>query len=227
MRQKIFIFISFICVLVSLVSLSFAWFSKNESASANHDGINTDDISATVSLEAYMNNTWDSTNDIIFEDIFPSDTLYFRFKIETEKSVNLTYLCEGITTSIYGLSLNDDKSGLLYEDVLVYDVTNNEVSVEANNETVILYTISDDTININSNYTLDKALKLYPLGVSSSEITSITDGVEGQALSSSITINDILGECYYYFAIKYEETDLDNLYQFQKIVIDHIKITEV
>lgn len=230
MKKNFIIYsISLIIILASVIVISFAWFTSNKDAKSNAPDVMVGDFDGKYSLEAYINDSWQTPDEILYEEIFPGDTMYFRFKIEANKDLSFSYKLEDITVGINDITYKDN--GIYYEGQKIYDVLDNSVSVtleDQDNTSVVLYTISDDgNININKDYTIDKALTLYNIGVSESEITEIEEDMTGNSLDTKVEAVSISkGTNYYYFAISYPETLNDNLYQFQKIKIDHIRITE-
>lgn len=224
MKKNLIIYtISLMLILASVIAISFAWFTNNKEAEADGNDIAVGDIDGTYSIEAYIDEKWTTPEEILFEEIFPGDTMYFRLKIEAKNAFVMEYQLEGISMSINGITYKD--GGIYFSDEKIYDVVDNKVSVTINDEEIDLYTISDDTINLNTNYTLDKVLKLYNLGVSAEPIIS-KSGDELDLGTKVENVSIAKGECYYYFAIDYPEGSNDNYYQFQRIKIDHIKINE-
>lgn len=230
MKKNFIIYsISLIIILASVIVISFAWFTSNKDAKSNAPDVMVGDFDGKYSLEAYINDSWQTPDEILYEEIFPGDTMYFRFKIEANSDLSFSYRLEDITVEINDITYQDN--GIYYQNQKIYDVLDNSVSVtleDENNTSVVLYTISDDgNINISEGYTIDNALKLYNLGISESEIESIPENTTGEAIDTKVEAGSISkGTNYYYFAISYPETLNDNLYQFQKIKIDHIRITE-
>lgn len=219
--------ISLSVTLLLLVICAFGWFANNDEAKVNNGVVQThgDDDFVFV-LEYYDGDSWEVVTNFEFADMMPGDAISFRLSVVCQSTTTTTISAHftGISSSIHSLVVED--SLIKYNDIALYSIVNNSVTVGEDT----LYTISNNEIAL-ADYEIEDAMKVYYIEKKLISETGAADYVPtiNESNQNAITADfinsvDVSASSYIYFMLRYEDLENNNYYAYQKLNIDKLAI---
>ena len=213
MKKNLILSIVSLCLASMLmVFMAFAWYTTNSKVSASVLNVKVDGKECDVTIETYQSGSWIELDDLVFDNIEPGDTFYFRLKVicASTSTINAepsSYSSAAISGDD-GLVVDLDEMEITYQGVSLFNI---EDDYTVKIDDAVVYNINQTTgaITIVDDYGIANAFNTYNLGTSVTGAPSIA-GLTGNDLDSLIFGDGVSlasGTSYAYFALEYEDYD--------------------
>ncbi len=238
--------ISLILATILCIVTAYAWFSHSEIATANSVVAATENANCVPTLYTYSIaqkkyiKITDSIDSLI--GLTPNDIVFFKLEITSLNSRDMPIV---VSYADFESKLNDNElivedeyivtKDLLNNTLKLYEIIDNKVLIEDE----ILYKYSQNNLsldyykieNVMLSYNLENS---YPVDGNTYNIAAqreFLNGLSGMPLSNNIYDDNLAKDSTIeiYFALEFNEDLADisgnsNCYQFQELIINHIKI---